>query len=48
MKAYIIQPYYSLNGKEDIDKCYRDMLKLMDECDQGQSTRRIWGSCEFH
>ncbi|MBQ3046846.1 MAG: hypothetical protein IJD54_02235 [Clostridia bacterium] len=45
MKAYIIQPYYSLNGKEDIDKCYRDMLKLMDECDQGADIIVLPESC---
>ena len=34
MKAYIIQHYYSLNGKEDIEKCYNAQLALMDECDE--------------
>ena len=34
MKAFIIQPYYSLNGKEDIEKCYNAQLALMDECDE--------------
>ena len=33
MKAYIIQPYYSMDGKKDIDKCYQGMLDLMDKCD---------------
>lgn len=32
MKAYIIQPYYSLKS-EDVYYCYEQMLKLMDECD---------------
>ena len=30
MKAYIIQPYYSFE-QSDIDKCFVDMVKLMDE-----------------
>ena len=34
MKAYIIQPGYSLNGKEDIEKCYQAQIALMDECDE--------------
>ena len=34
MKAYIIQPYYSLNGKEDIEKCFNAQCALMDECDE--------------
>ena len=33
MKAFIIQPYYSLNGKEDIEKCFNAQCALMDECD---------------
>ncbi len=33
MKAYIVQPYYSLNGKEDIEKCFNGQIALMDECD---------------
>lgn len=33
MRAFIIQPYYSLNGKEDIEKCFSDQLALMDKCD---------------
>lgn len=34
MKAVIIQPFYSLDGQKDIDKCYNDMLALMDKCDE--------------
>ena len=33
MKVQIIQPYYSLNGKEEIEKCFNDQLALMDKCD---------------
>ena len=33
MKAFIIQPYYSLNGKDDIEKCFEKQCALMDECD---------------
>lgn len=45
MKAYIIQPYYSLNGKEDIEKCYDGMLKLMDECDDSADIIILPESC---
>ena len=34
MKAYIIQPNYSLNGKEDIEKCFNEQIALMDKCDE--------------
>jgi len=34
MKAFIIQPYYSLNGKEDVEKCFSAQLAFMDECDE--------------
>ena len=33
MKAYIIQPLYSLNGKEDIEKRFNEQMAMMDECD---------------
>ena len=33
MKVQIIQPYYSLNGKQEIEKCFNDQLALMDKCD---------------
>ncbi len=46
MKAYIIQPYYSLNGKEDIDKCYNDMLSLMDECDESADIIVLPEACD--
>ena len=32
MKACIIQPYYSYK-QDDLEKCYNDMVKLIDECD---------------
>ena len=35
MKAYIVQPYYSLDGDKDIDKCYNGMLALMDSIPVG-------------
>lgn len=45
MKAYIIQPYYSLNGKQDIEKCYNDMLELMDQCDESADIIILPESC---
>jgi len=33
MKVCVIQPYYSLNDN-DVDSCYRDMVALLDECDE--------------
>ncbi len=32
MKVSVIQPYYSFDEK-DTERCYRDMIKLLDECD---------------
>ena len=32
MRACIIQPYYSLN-EQDNDKCFNDMVALLDKCD---------------
>lgn len=32
MKFCIVQPYYSFNSA-DIDKCYREMMALVDKCD---------------
>ena len=34
MRAQIVQPFYSLNGKEYIEKGFADMLALMDKCDE--------------
>ncbi len=34
MRVQIVQPFYSLNGKEDIDKSYNDMIALLDTCDE--------------
>ena len=45
MKAYIIQPYYSLDGKKDIDKCYTGMLSLMGECDESADIIVLPESC---
>ena len=33
MKAYIIQPRYSMNGDE-IDACFLELLDLLDRCDK--------------
>ena len=33
MKVTIIQPYYSFDGK-DTEKCYNEMVKLLDSCDE--------------
>ena len=33
MKVCVIQPYYSFN-ESDVDKCYNDMIKLLDGCDE--------------
>ena len=32
MKACVIQPYYSFDA-QDTDRCYRDMVALLDQCD---------------
>ena len=32
MKVCVIQPYYSFDSA-DTDKCYYEMIKLLDECD---------------
>ena len=45
MKAYIVQPYYSLNGVKDIDKCYNDMLALMDSIPVGADIIVLPESC---
>ena len=45
MKAYIVQPYYSLDGVKEIDKCYNDMIKLMDECDDSADIIVLPESC---
>ncbi len=45
MKAYIIQPYYSLNGKEDIEKCFNAQCALMDECDESADIIVLPESC---
>ena len=33
MKVCVIQPYYSFDEK-DTDKCYQDMVALLDKCDE--------------
>lgn len=33
MKICVIQPSYSFDGR-DIDKCFRELLSLLDECDE--------------
>ncbi len=33
MKVSVIQPYYSFDGKDN-DKCYNEMVKLLDSCDE--------------
>ena len=33
MKVCVIQPYYSLKP-EDTDRCYREMVALLDQCDE--------------
>lgn len=45
MKAVIIQPFYSLDGQKDIDKCYNDMLALMDKCDESADIIVLPESC---
>lgn len=45
MKAYIVQPYYSLDGDKDIDKCYNGMLALMDSIPVGADIIVLPESC---
>ncbi len=45
MKVKIIQPYYSLNGKEEIEKCFNDQLALMDKCDESADLIILPESC---
>jgi glycerophosphoryl diester phosphodiesterase/predicted amidohydrolase len=33
MKVSVIQPYYSFDGKDN-DKCYDEMVRLLDSCDE--------------
>lgn len=33
MKVCVIQPYYSFDGKDN-EKCYNEMVKLLDQCDE--------------
>ena len=40
MKAYIIQPYYSFE-QSDMDKCFADMVKFMDEIKEDS----LWVRC---
>ena len=46
MKAFIIQPYYSLNGKEEIEKCFNDQLALMDKCDDSADIIVLPEACD--
>ena len=32
MKAFVIQPFYSFDCNDN-DKCFEDMIKLLEECD---------------
>lgn len=45
MKACIIQPYYSLDGKKDIEKCYAEQVALMDKCDESADIIVLPESC---
>ena len=44
MKACVIQPYYSQNSA-DTEKCFRDMLALMDQCDDSMDLIVLPESC---
>ena len=44
MKVCVIQPYYSQNSA-DTEKCFRDMLALMDQCDDSMDLIVLPESC---
>ncbi len=45
MKVCILQPYYSLNGKDEVEKCFNDQLALMDKCDESADVIVMPESC---